>query len=148
MVVEMKSSKKSTTVTVEKSIWNGCSVDTRIIDPKIRRLTRRLVIEMVDATQNQNKVARKLGINSGLVNWFIVEEDKLHGHDKKETDRLRWTHITLTPLFVERIKWTHSEIVDGFEFDGDLAEHVNHALGLETELSKELRYIRNAIKRR
>lgn len=141
----MSKSKNPTTVSVESSQWNGCSVDTRIVDRKTRNLARRLVVEMVKATDNQNKIAKRLRVNSGIVSWFIKETDPII--DPKEIERLRWTHITLTPLLVERIMLAHAFVVEGVQLSDELEQHVEHALDLESELSHELRWIRKAIKR-
>lgn len=77
--------------------------------------------------------------------WFKVDDYK--GKGREETDRLRWTHITLDDLFVMRIETAHAAVMHGAEISAEAVQHADRALELQSELAKEYKALRRELRK-
>ena len=111
---------------------------------KQRKEARRLVIEMVDRI-GQRPTARRLKVNPGIVFWFQVVNYQDLGAE--ETERLRWTHITLDDLFMMRIETAHAAVMHSAEISTEAMQHADRALELLPELAKEFKALRRELRR-
>ena len=111
---------------------------------KQRKEARRLVIEMVDRI-GQRPTALRLKVNPGIVYWFKIDNYK--GKGETETDRLRWTHITLDELFMMRIETAHAAVMHSAEISAEAMQHADRALELQSELAKEHKALRRELRK-